>query len=276
MAKETEIITSSFPTGKPHVSFSEVKTWTECSYRHKLQHVDKINLDKPGVPLVFGTAVHDACEEFLKTKKMDPNIAIHSLEEGWKSVGEGNEDFTPVALANAKRDAVLILNEIPKFMDETFLNWEFHTAEEQLYESIEGHDDVKFKGFIDGVLTCTGKRGEKLHWIIDWKTSSRGWHAEQKQDEMKKAQVVLYKNFWQLKNPGLSSDKDLRCGFIILKKIAKPGERCEFFPVSAGPITVNKSLKVLNNMITSVKKGIALKNRESCRYCVYKDTQYCT
>ena len=23
------------PTGKPHVSFSEVKLWKECSFRHK-------------------------------------------------------------------------------------------------------------------------------------------------------------------------------------------------------------------------------------------------
>ena len=31
------------PTGKPHVSFSEVKVWKECSYRHKLAYVDKLD-----------------------------------------------------------------------------------------------------------------------------------------------------------------------------------------------------------------------------------------
>ena len=30
-------------TGKPHVSFSEIKDWVECSYRHKLIHIDKLS-----------------------------------------------------------------------------------------------------------------------------------------------------------------------------------------------------------------------------------------
>lgn len=262
-----------FPTGKPHVSFSEVKQWSECSYRHKLQHIDKINLDKPGPALAFGTAVHEACEDFLITKEMKPDIAVQSLRKLWEEA-EDKKVFTQEALVVAERDAKLILAEIPGFMKVEFPEWEFHTAEEQLYESIDGHDDVKFKGFIDGVLTCKGKRGEKLHWIIDWKTSARGWMRDKREDFMTKSQVVLYKNFWSQKNPGVDL-KDLRCGFVILKKSAKPGQHCEFFQVSAGPVTVKKSLKVLDNMITSVKKGIYLKNRDACKYCAYLNTEHC-
>ena len=33
-----------FKTGKPHVSFSEIKVWKECPYRHKLTYVDKIDM----------------------------------------------------------------------------------------------------------------------------------------------------------------------------------------------------------------------------------------
>jgi len=33
---------------------------------------------------------------------------------------------------------------------------------------------------------------------------------------------------------------------------------------------------VVSNMITSVKRGIALKNRDSCTYCEYKGTEHCT
>ena len=33
-----------FPTGKPHVSYSEVRCWKECPFRHKLSYIDKIDL----------------------------------------------------------------------------------------------------------------------------------------------------------------------------------------------------------------------------------------
>jgi len=59
------------PTGKAHVSYSEVRSWNECPYRHYLQQIKKINLDKPSEHLDFGTAVHSACEGYLKTRVMD-------------------------------------------------------------------------------------------------------------------------------------------------------------------------------------------------------------
>ena len=55
-----------FPTGKEHVSYSEVRGWKECSYRHKLQHIDKIDLGKPSPYLDFGSAVHEGCESYQK------------------------------------------------------------------------------------------------------------------------------------------------------------------------------------------------------------------
>ena len=65
-----------FRTGKPHVSFSEVRCWKECAYRHKLLYIDKLGVDEPSPYLSYGTAVHEAIEAFLNTGKMDPSIAI--------------------------------------------------------------------------------------------------------------------------------------------------------------------------------------------------------
>ena len=63
---------------------------------------------------------------------------------------------------------------------------------------------------------------------------------------------------------------------MILKKAAKPGEHCELFSISLGEVPINRSLKVVSNMITAVKKGIALKNRDSCMWCEFKNTEHCT
>ena len=271
-------VTSSFevlPTGKQHVSFSEVKLWKECSYHHNLVHIKKLSLFKPSPALDFGTAIHASCEHYLLTREMKPEIAFDSMEKAWatNSTPE-NLDFTQASLAKSKLQAATILSELPKFLDETFPEWETISAEHQLYEPIDNHPHA-FKGFIDGVIKAKGKRGETIYWVIDWKTAARGWYRDKRSDPMVAAQLALYKNYWCQKNPEIPF-KNVRAAFVILKKAAKPGEHCELFSISLGEVPIQRSLKVVSNMITSVKKGIALKNRDSCMWCEFKNTINCT
>ena len=261
------------PTGKPHVSFSEVKLWKECSFRHHLIHIKKVDLSKPSPVLDFGTAVHASCENYLLTREMNSQIAFDHLDKAWKK-HEGNPDFSSTALEKAKNEVSQILAEVPTFLDNEFPEWQVVDAEHKLYEAVEGHPHA-FKGFIDGVIKAKGKRGETIYWILDWKTTIRGWFREKRSDEMVKAQLALYKNYWCQKNPQVPL-KDVRCGFVLLKKSAKPGEHCELFSVSLGEVPIKKSLKVVGNMLTSVKRGIAIKNRDACTYCEYKGTEHCT
>lgn len=261
------------PTGKPHVSFSEVKTWKECSFRHKLTHIKKIDVFKPSPILEFGTAVHASCENYLLTREMKEQICLDHLIKAWKD-NEGGVGFDEASFKIAERDARIILSEVPPFLDREFPGWEVIDAEHQLYEQIENHPHA-FKGFIDGVIKCKGKRGEDLVWILDWKTSANGWRKEKRSDTMVQAQLALYKNYWLQKNPTFQM-KNVRCGFVILKKSAKLGQHCELFSVSLGEVPIGRSLKVVSNMITSVKKGVALKNRDNCTWCDYKGSEHCT
>jgi len=261
------------PSGKQHVSFSEVKLWKECSYRHHLVHVKKIDLSKPSPVLEFGTAVHAAIEKYLLSRSMNVGVAHDALEKAWKK-HEGMPDFTPTTLERAKNESGSILREVPSFFDREFPEWETVDAEHQLYESIEGQPHA-FKGFIDGVIKAKGKRGETVYWILDHKTTARGWFKDKRSDDMVKAQLALYKNYWCQKNPDVPF-KNVRCGFVLLKKSAKPGEHCELFSVSLGEVPIQKSLKVVNNMLTSVKRGIFVKNRDACTWCEFKNTEHCT
>lgn len=271
--QESQTCFEVLPTGKPHVSFSEVKLWKECSYRHSLVHIKKIDLSKPSPVLDFGTAVHAACEKYLLTRVMDVRVAYEHLDKVWEEMKDVPE-FSKDALAKAKSESAIILSEVPKFLDDTFPEWEVVDAEHQLYEAVENHPHA-FKGFIDGVIKAKGKRGETIHWILDWKTTARGWFREKRSDDMVKAQLALYKNYWCQKHPSVPM-KDVRCGFVLLKKSAKPGEHCELFSVSLGEVPIKRSLKVVSNMITSVKRGVALKNRDACTWCEYKGTEHCT
>jgi hypothetical protein len=263
------------PTGKPHVSFSEVKTWSECSWRHNLIHVKGLSSFTPNPTLEFGTIVHDCLENFLKTRIIDVAQLEESFRNTWKERSEaGIADFNDDSLKSALQDSVEIVNEVPTFLDATFPEWKTIDAEHALYESIDGHPHA-FKGFIDAVIEATGKRGKRIQWILDWKTSRAGWFKEKRQDETLKYQLALYKNFWLKKNPQLQPT-DVRCGFVILKRNAKPGSHVELFDVSMGPVPIGRSLKVVNNMIGSVNARRAFKNRLSCTWCEFKETPHCT
>lgn len=271
-----------FPTGKPHISFSEVKQWKECSYRHKLLYVDKIEMFEPSPFLDFGTAVHEGCETLLETKQVDREKLLTDIKSAWEKYGFDDPDWVarqPGWYKYAPVDewcnwAESMWTEVPAFLDETFPGWECFKAEEDLYEEVEGKD-IFFKGFVDGILKVPKSRGQgHNYWIIDWKTAgSYGWRRDKKQDIGMTAQLILYKHFWSKKhNIPL---KDIRCGFILLKRGAKSGKVCELVTVSVGPKSLTKGVKIMNNMINSVRKGFNLKNRNNCRYCPYFNTEHC-
>ena len=265
-------ILENLPTGKPHVSFSELRDWQDCSYRHKLKHVDKIDLFVPSPILDFGTSVHACCEQYLKTRSMNVDIALEMLDKAFETNKE-NPEFKRELLASYKKEAQSIVNDIPQFLEKEFPEWEFIDAEHTLYESIEKYPHA-FKGFVDGIIKTKGKKGEDQYWIIDWKTTAWGWSSDKKSDSNIARQLVFYKSFWS-KKTGINL-KNIRCGFILLKRTAKPGSHCELIKVSVGDVTLEKSFKILNNMIGSIRKGIAIKNKDSCTYCPYKGTEHCT
>tara|TARA_Y100000592_G_scaffold99941_1_gene177862 strand:- start:5308 stop:6144 length:837 start_codon:yes stop_codon:yes gene_type:complete len=272
-----------FPTGKMHVSFSEIKCWKECSYRHKLMHIDKVDMFEPSPYLDFGTAVHEGCETYLRSRTIDREKLLKEITDAWDKHGFGKPEWyekMPGWYKHAPVEewcewATNMWNDVPGFLDETFPGWECFEAEEMLYEAVE-NKDLNFKGYIDGVIKVPKKRGEGWnYWIIDWKTAqSYGWRRSKKQDILMTAQLILYKHFWSRKHS--VSLKDIRCGFILLKRGGKPGSICELVTVSVGPKALEKANKILNNMISAVRRNIFLKNRDACTYCQYKGTSHCT
>ncbi len=288
MTDNTENKLLSLPTGKPHVSFSEVKMWKECPWRHKLVHIDKLSIQEPSPHLDYGTIVHEGIENFLKSKEMSIASVLVQIEEAWALHGYDTEEFVKKQTKRAdlqgwkykhnslqewKSSARNSLERLPSFLDENFGNWKTIEAEHKLYEEIQGANGEKFKGFIDAII-LSEKDGKKKAWIIDWKTSSpRGWSREKRQDFLIQAQLMLYKSFWSEKMSLRS--RDISCGFILLKKNTPSKNSVQLIPVSAGPKVMEKSEKLVRSMLKGMKSGLKLKNRESCRFCEFKNTRHC-
>ena len=274
---------NNFPTGKKHVSFSEIKMWKECAYKHKLTHVDKIDVFEPSPFLDFGTAVHEGCESLIEKKTPNRQKLILDIRSAWEEHGFDNPEWVekqPGWYKYAPVDewvdwANNMWDDIPAFLDKEFPGWETVKAEEELYEDIEGFD-IKFKGFIDAIIKVPKKKGDGwIYWILDWKTANAyGWKRQKKQDILMTAQLILYKHFWSRKHDIPLSD--IRCGFILLKRGGKPGNMCDLVKVSVGPKALEKGIKMMRSMIKNVQKQFSLKNRNSCTYCPFKDTEHCT
>ena len=272
---------------KEHVSYSEVRQWKECSWRHKLLYIEKLSTFEESPHLHYGTIVHDGCEHFLKTKELKIEEAKQKIKEAWDEHGFDSEDFIQLQTQRAQLQGwkykhnklknwfqwvEASLNSLPQFMNDTFPGWEIVSAEEPIYENME-NIPTKFKGYIDCIIKIPYKSRYK-YWVIDWKTSNgRGWSLDKQRDFNTQAQVILYKHFWGTKNS--IEMKDIQCGFVLLKKVKTIGKSCQLIKVSSGPKNLEKSRKMVRSMIKTVEKKLFLKNRNSCMFCEFKNTDYC-
>lgn len=272
---------------KEHISYSEIRQWKECPWRHKLLYIDKLSTFEESPHLHYGTIVHDACEHFLKTKELKLEQVKNNIAEVWDEHGFDSESFIRNQTEKAKSQgwtykhskiedwqdwAISSIKGLPEFLENTFPDWEFVSAEDALYECID-NTSTKFKGFIDCIIKVKSGSKEK-YVIIDWKTSSgRGWPIEKQRDFLVQSQLILYKHFWGTKNN--IDMKNIQCAFVLLKKIKNPEKSCQLIKVSSGPKSLEKSTKMINNMIKTVERQIFMKNRNSCKFCEFQGTTHC-
>ena len=277
-----------FPTNKEHVSYSEVKTWKECPWKHKLMYVDKIETYENNPYAEFGTIVHDTIERYLKTGEMTVDDVEDRLRAKWDEYEFDSEEYIAKVTAQRKKfdlryrheafdswvkSAHNILSAIPEFMEYNFGDWEYISAEEQIYEEMPDLG-LNFKGFIDAIIKSK-KNGKEKYWVIDWKTTGpRGWYTDKRRDFLTQAQVGLYKKFWAQRE-GIDL-KSIGCGYALLKRNTKPEKCAWFMSVSVGPKFITKSEKLLESMVRSVRKGMNLKNRSNCKFCPFYQTEHCT
>lgn len=279
------------PTGKWHISYSELSDWMDCSFRHKLKHIQKLDMDGPSIHTSFGHVLHGALEEYATTGKMRP--VEEYIEEFQAKLGELLFTKKAVSAKDAQEflDAMPeMLEQAPKWLDEEFPGWQLVSAEEKLFEPIPNQVNKHFKGFIDLVIKVPKRKrgkstrlsgikgetvpGEWVYWVLDWKTTNWGWRTEQKRSFQKHMQLILYKHFWCTKH-GVDL-KDARCGFVFLRRrAAKDGTRVNMLPISVGPKAVQKALEILHDGLNQIQAGRAVKNKFSCRFCPYAFTKHC-
>jgi len=252
-----------------HISFSELKIWDECAFKHKLVYVDEVKKFLGNEYTAFGTAIHHVCEKIVVDEKADLLHLFNTkfLEE-LKLLTEKKVEIKKDLIGKMREQGKHILSFILPALKKTFVNFEVVSVEEQLMEPIE---DLSFKGFIDLVI----KTSDDKYHIIDWKTCSWGWDSRRKTDRITTYQLTLYKQFFAQKHN--IEPKNIETHFALIKRTAK-SNNVEIFSVASGQKKTENAINLLNKAIYNIKNSKHIKNRLSCTRgygCEFYKTQYC-
>jgi hypothetical protein len=259
-----------------HISFSELKIWNECPFKHKLVYKDKIKEFLGNEYTAFGTAIHEVCEKsvlgqidrsFSALSECFNNKFIKEI----KILNKNKVQLNKKLIKDMREQAYTLLPYIIPSLIEYFDKYEVFSAEERLYEEIEGQNK-KFKGFIDLVI----KTEDQKYHIIDWKTCSWGWDSKRKTDRMTTYQLTLYKHFFAKKH-NIDPSK-IETHFALLKRTGKNDNKVEIFRATSGPKKIENALNLLKKATYNININNHVKNRLSCTSgygCEFYKTQYC-
>ena len=252
-----------------HISYSELKIWAECPFKHKLMYIDKIKGFVGNEYTAFGSAIHYLCEHAVvgSVEQEDyQELFNHSFRKELKKIEVTKHDLVVEMLSQAENIGLHILPELEKH----FGSYEVFSVEEKLFEKVQDFklDNYNFKGFIDLVI----KTPDGKYHVIDWKTCSWGWDREKRNDRLTTYQLTLYKKFFCQKH---NIDPNMvETHFALLKRTAK-SNNVEIFRVTSGPRKSNNASSLLLKALINIHRQIKIKNRLSCDRCEFRKTANC-
>jgi hypothetical protein len=146
----------------------------------------------------------------------------------------------------------------------------------------EDSDVFLFQGYVDFIYR---DKTEGIVYIEDFKTSTKGWRDYEKKDEIKQAQILLYKNYFS-KQFGIEPDKIVPRFRILKRKLYEnadfPQSRIQVHEPANGKNKVHQAVQKLTNFINECfnqdgtpKEQVYLKKSSgnNCRFCPFKDRE---
>ena len=284
------------------VSYSQYTIWANCPQQYKLNYIDKLGTSTSNINTIFGTSMHEVLQHYLTVfygvSKKQANMLdlkgmlLESLRTNFKKeqekAPEGMIVCTKEELEEFYGDGIEILNWFEKHSDRLFSKkgWELVGVEKVL--NIKVKDNIHFNGFIDVLLK---HKDTKEYYIIDFKTSGRGWTKDMKKDKTKLNQLLLYKHFLS-EQYKIDIEKIKVEYHIIKRKVNKdfeyPIPHISVFVPAHGTNTTKRGHKdfmefidtVFNedgsfNLTADYSPNPGEKNK-NCKFCEFKDRKLCS
>jgi len=273
------------------VSFSQYQIYKTCPHQWYLSHVKKLQPFKPSIYLIFGTALHETLQNYLKVmfeESASKADKIH-LPTYFKT------RLIELYQQNSKHEHFSTAEELTEFYEDAIAILEFFKSKRSLYFTkknttlvgievpvstlvTESIKNVKIRGYVD--LITYNKAVDK-YTIYDIKTSTRGWTDYEKRDAVKTSQILLYKRlFSQLRD--VPEDKIEVQYFIVRRKINENAEyvakRIQEFVPANGTKKVKDAYEDFKKFVEDVftpegeyQEKEYPKHIDNCRFCPYLD-----
>jgi hypothetical protein len=277
------------------ISFSQLQIYASCPHKWDLMYRQNLVSQPPSIHTTFGTSIHEVMQDYIKVMYEESGVSADkiNLEEAFqdKFTSIYKEAYTrnnkthfssPEEMREFFDEGVEILNFLKKNRGSYFSKRGWHLVGIEVPLSIipnMAFKNVIYRGYLDLVLYHEDTNKFK---IIDIKTSTWGWGAKEKKDEMKTFQLVFYKNFYskQFNVP----EENIDVEFLIVKRKMYESDfalkRFQTYTPASGKIKTKKALTLLNSFIEDcfdkegqyqVKEYTKNPSKSSCGYCPFKD-----
>jgi len=282
-----------------HISYSQLSIFATCQKQWADRYIKGLAPYTPSIHTVFGSAFHETMQSWLETlyhgKVKDANeMDVDSLlyenmikeYQSSKKQNGGEHLSTLEELQMFWLDGKHIFEFLKKKRRAYFTTKGVYLAgiETLLYQELR--PGVMFKGFID--LVFYDERVDE--WtIVDIKTSTSGWNKWAKADDKKKAQLLLYKEFFS-KQFNIPLDKIKVEYFIVKRRVPKDAEfaamqkRVQEFRPTDGPRKMKEAVGLMENFVSQAvdmdgnyidKQYPTNPSKNACRFCPIKELRLC-
>ena len=287
------------PKTNKHISYSQLSSFATCEKQWYLTYVKKLAPYQPSIHAVFGTAMHETIQSWLEkmyhdkvktANEMDLDALLYeNMIKAYKGQKAQNshEHFTNQEEMNMfYLDGKHILNFLKKKRGGYFSTKHTYLAgvETLLYQELR--PGVVFKGLIDLVFY-----NEYLdEWtIMDIKTSTSGWSKFAKNDDKRKSQILLYKEFFS-RQFNIPKEKINVEYFILKRKVPREAEfasmqrRVQEFKPGDGPRKMKQAVDLMENFVSKAvdlggnyieKEYPTNPSNDACRFCAIKEMRLC-
>ena len=290
-----------------NISYSQMSIFRSCPHRWKLQYKDKIKRFTSSIHTVFGSAVHETMQAYLDvmyTKTgaaadrldLEDDFHYHFTEEYKKQYkANNNQHFSSAEeMREFFNDGIGILNWFKKKKSAYFSKRGWHLVGCEIPITVapnKMYNNVLYLGYLDVVMYHEPTNTFK---IMDIKTSTRGWREQDKNNEDKQFQLLLYKQFFS-EQYSIPLDS-IEIEFFILKrkildaddaKLMSPyqAHRVQRFTPPSGKIKLGRAKNAVNSFIQECFNYEGkIKDTEypkqpskwNCNFCPYsKDKENC-
>jgi hypothetical protein len=276
------------------VSYSQYSVYRRCPHQWFLSYAKGLSPYQASIHTVFGTAVHETMQHYLKIMYEQSGAAadrediISLFNERFKATYKKEFESTKQHFSNPDEmrefyeDGVNILEWFKKHRSQFFTTRNVVLLGIEMPLMVGLTKNLFLKGYIDFVLY--DKDLDKVY-IYDIKTSRSGWNDKAKKDEIKLAQILLYKEYFA-KQYNIDVDKIEVEFFILKRKIWDSDEFVipyitEFKPAS-GKIKRKQAIEKFNMFLTECfdsegkminKEYSKIVSKDSCTYCPFNNNK---